>query len=505
MKGKYAIVDLGSNSVRMIIMQVNEDGSYRMIDQVKAMVRLSQGMGPEGLLKEAAIKRTIEALSLFNKLMKVHEADHTFLVATAAVRLAKNQQEFLLRVSSETGLEFRVITGEEEAFYAYLGVINTIYIENCLIIDIGGASTEIILVENRSLKEAISLPFGAVSLTETYLNGGKTATAAELKALEKFIKDKLKNVEWLQKSKGLPLVGLGGTIRTLAKIDRKKIGFPLSSLHNYQMDRNEVIDAYNQVINKDLNEIKKVAGITKDRADIIVGGLAPVKILIEYLKIEKLVISGNGVREGLFYEHYMKRAGEGLLVRDVMQHSIDNILSIYGPNQKHSQQVKKLSMALFEQMVELHGLTSAERRLLEAASQLHDIGNYVDYYNHHKHGFYLVLNSRINGLRNRELVMCAFIVAMHREVEFKENWKNYKMLIDKQDYDMILKLRVFLQIAEKLDRSESSTVKDINCQILEDDVIIKLISDGSPELEMAAAMQYAKEFKKTFNKALYIF
>jgi len=173
-------------------------------------------------------------------------------------------------------------------------------------------------------------------------------------------------------------------------------------------------------------------------------------------------------------------------------------------NLEHCEHVTKLALSIFDQLQPLHGYGEEERKLLYVGAQLHDIGMYVDYYNHHKHGFYLALNSRLNGLRNRELVMCAFIVAMHRNEEFKVDWKNYNMLIDKNDYEIIKRLSVFVRIAEKLDRNESGSVEDISCYITPDSVQMMLKTSNTPELEIAAAMKSDRVFEKLFNKKLYI-
>ncbi|SHI97863.1 exopolyphosphatase / guanosine-5'-triphosphate,3'-diphosphate pyrophosphatase [Geosporobacter subterraneus DSM 17957] len=504
MRKKIAIIDLGSNSVRMIIMKIYEDGSYKMMDQAKEMVRLSEDMGDEMTLKPLAIKRTLFTLKLFKKLIEAHKADEVFAIATAAVRNAVNQQAFLDKIKLETGFDFRVISGEEEAYLDYMGVINSIKIGDCVIVDIGGASTELVWVENRRMKEAISLPFGAVTLTEKFLGKGNY-TQEGIKKLIDYVTKQYKDIEWLSRVDGLPVVGLGGSIRTLAKIDKRKIGFPLESLHNYTMEYKEVLYAYDLVTKANIESRKDIPGVEKDRADIIAGGLVPVKALMDLLKADKIVISGNGLREGMFFKYYLETLGyEDEILEDVLSHSVENTLKNYDVNLEHCEHVTKLALSIFDQLQPLHGYGEEERKLLYVGAQLHDIGMYVDYYNHHKHGFYLALNSRLNGLRNRELVMCAFIVAMHRNEEFKVDWKNYNMLIDKNDYEIIKRLSVFVRIAEKLDRNESGSVEDISCYITPDSVQMMLKTSNTPELEIAAAMKSDRVFEKLFNKKLYI-
>lgn len=503
MENKLAIIDLGSNSARMIIMKIYEDNSYKMIDQIKEMVRLSEGMGEAMTLKPRAIKRTINALGLFKKLIEVHQADQVYLMATAAVRNAKNQQMFLEKVRIETGLHFQVISGKREAYYGYLGVINTIDIADCVIIDVGGASTEVALVKNRQLKESTSFPFGAVLLSEQFLEKDKI-TSGMLKKLEDFIIEKFKTVSWLEMGCHLPVVGLGGTARTFGKIDKKKIGFPLSSLHNYQLTFSAVHDIYKKVVKADYRQRRAIEGINKERADIIAGGMAPIKVLMSCLNAEELIISGNGLREGIFFDHYARTCYKGKLLENVLHHSVNNTLKNYKVNFKHSYHVQRLALSIFDQTKLLHGLEGKERRLLAVGALLHDIGNYVDHYNYHKHGFYLVLNSRLNGLRNRELVMCAFIVALHRDLDYKPDWREYQMLLSKDDYRIVQRLSLLVHIAEKLDRSEYGSVEAVECSIKEDTLQMTLKASSPLDLEIGAALKGKRAFKRFFHKKLEI-
>lgn len=501
---KIAIIDLGSNSIRMIIMKIYDDGSYKMIDQAKEMVRLSEGMAGENSLKPLAVQRTLNTLKLFKKLVESHEADRVFTIATAAVRNAENKQLFLQKVVGETGFEFDVISGEQEAYYDYLGVINTTRLDNCVIIDTGGASTEIILVEGRRMKYAVSIPYGAVTLTEKFLEKDEISQES-LKNIEDFMIGELKKIGWLQGGAGLPVVGLGGSVRTIAKIHKKKTGLAVEGLHNYHIAYTDIMLIYERITRSKLVERKDIPGLNKERADIISGGIVPMKILMDYLKSDKLVVSGNGLREGVFYKNYLEICEPGKeIVDDVLEHSLNNVLRNYDANIVHSYHVQKLALRMFDQMKEAHGLKEEYRELLSVGALLHDIGQYVDYYNHHKHGFYLMLNSRINGLTYRQVVMCAFIAAMHRNEEFKQDWKEFDLFIDKSDYEEIKKLGLFVRIAEELDRNEYGNVEDIQCHITKDSVQMLLKTKREADLEIAVAMQSDKAFEKLFGKKLYI-
>jgi len=496
---RIAIIDLGSNSVRMNIMHINKDGSYYLLDQVKQMVRLSQGMGPEKMLRPEPIRRTFETLYLFRKLIEAFNVEEVHGVATAAVRQAVNQKEFLRNLERHAGFRFEVISGEDEAYYDFLGVMNTIDAPDCLVVDIGGASTELVWVEKRSIRGSISLPFGSVTLSERFCPGDPTP--ADMDRLREFLNREFKAVKWLKQVKGLPILGLGGIIRTIGKIDKNRVQFPVLTIHNYQMNTEEVNHVYNEIISRSVDENRKLPSVGKSRADLMTGGMMPVKILMEMIKSEKLIISGNGLRDGVFFKRCLLPEGQDL-VENVLEHSLENLILRYGVKRDHAEHVNTLCLRMFDQMAEVHGFDPSYRKLLHVAAYLHDIGMYVDYYNHHYHGFYLVMNSDLNGLSNRERVLSAYLVGCHRESSFREDWHKYRAVMTIRDYKNIRNLAIFLRIAEKLERSEGRLVQDVSVCVTKKIVELTLHAVGDVELEVAAVSQFRSEFKRLFRRDL---
>ncbi|WP_125705750.1 Ppx/GppA family phosphatase [Lacticaseibacillus daqingensis] len=304
----YGVIDLGSNSARLSIWALDADGAPRQVLKLKEMVRLSEGMGAERLLREPAIARTVAALGRFVQAARAFDDVHLEAFATAATRQAQNQKAFLRRVKEATGLAITVIEGTCEAELDYLGVINTLPIQNALIIDTGGASTELVLVQNRKLQHRISLPVGSVNLSERYLNRDRI-TAAELFNLISEFNRVLNSIWWLRKALNLPLVALGGSNRTLAKIQRRKeqvVNF--EDIHGYRMPTLAANTIFADILTRDLEGRKAIPGLSKERADIIVGGLIPVITMIRYLDSDRLTFSQNGLREGALYAYLNAQA-----------------------------------------------------------------------------------------------------------------------------------------------------------------------------------------------------
>lgn len=305
-----AIVDLGSNSARLAVTEIKANGDFREIKRVKENTRLSEGMGTEKLLQPAAMDHTIAALKRFKRLYQGLPNLRVRAITTAAVRQAKNQREFLDRVKKETGLELQVLSGSKEAYYDYLGVVRTLKLNHCLILDVGGASCELVLVQHKRARNLISLPFGAVNLSEQYHLGG-FIRAADLFRAETMVNERLNKIPWLRYATRVPIVLLGGANRTLARMSYAYRRQHSSSIHGYRLSSRVVYATYRELLGRNLPQRKKVPGLEDDRADIIVGGMLPLICLLQRNSDGRVIFSESGVREGIITEYIQQRDGKG--------------------------------------------------------------------------------------------------------------------------------------------------------------------------------------------------
>ncbi|WP_407887528.1 exopolyphosphatase [Levilactobacillus sp. N40-8-2] len=295
------VIDLGSNSVRMTISEIDGSGNHKTIEQVKRYVRLSENMGEDRILQPESIARTLTALGEFKKIYSQLDKPDIQAVATAAVRQASNQKQFLKLVKDKLGLSFNVISGATEARYDYLGVVNTLPIVNGLLVDTGGASSELILVQNHQMKQVVSIPLGSVTLSQSYLESDVIKADSLFEAMT-FVNSVFNDVWWLREATNLPIIGLGGANRTLAKINRRKKNFlNFEDVHGYKLSSEDVYATLIQLLGLDLAGRKKVPGLSKDRADIIIGGLIPVTLLMRLLDSQQITFSNAGLRDGILF------------------------------------------------------------------------------------------------------------------------------------------------------------------------------------------------------------
>lgn len=497
MSRRIGIIDLGSNSIRLILMKVWDNGSYKLQDEIKETARIGESMGPERVIKPPAISRAVQTIRLLQKFCYSNKVDAVHGVATAAIRNAVNGSEVLETIMKETGVSFRILSGEEEARYIYLGVVNSLEINDALIVDIGGGSTELILCRERMITQWTSLPFGAVNLTENFI-ASSHLQENQIEQLEKYLREQYASVPWLEMARGLEVIGVGGTLRNLGRMDRKRTRFSLNLLHNYRVHTERVKQIYTLLQKASVDERKAIPGLSKERADIILGGMAAAAKLLDFTGAPGIRVSGSGLREGVFYE-YLFRTRLDPVVDDVTEHSVQNFMDLYQVKRHHAEHVAKLSLSLFDQLQSLHGYGAWERKILRIAALLHDVGNAVSYYNHHKHTMYVLLNTRINGLSHRELVLVALIAASHGQIDLKFKLQQHADVLFPQDGILVRRLGVLLRMGENLDRTEAGVVEDVLCVIKDKEVQIDCIASENSDLEIRELYKKVTNFNKVFG------
>ncbi|MBC2582862.1 exopolyphosphatase [Clostridium sp. DJ247] len=497
---KIGVIDIGSNSIRLVLLRIGENNSFKIIDELKETVRLGEDMDENLNLSSERMEKAIKTLKFFKDICNSTEVHEIIAVATEAVRKANNKDVFLGLAKDAAALDIRILSGEEEAYYDYLGVIHSMDIKDTLIMDIGGCSAELILVKDKKIYKSISLPFGAINITEKFRIYDDITPEKE-EEIHEFFYDIFRSIPWMSEIEFLSLVGVGGTIRNIAKIDKKLKNYPLAITHNYEMTSDDVLNIYNLVKSKNLEEKKKIRGLSKERADIFSGACSAVCSLIKFCAIDKLLVSGNGLREGLIYEYITKH---GSSIEDVLDFSINNLLLNHSMNNKHGENTYRIVKKLFIELSDIIDIDENVEKILKTSSMLHDCGIAVNYYTHNLHSQYLIINSPLYGLSHRELLMSAYITAFHHKDDYKLNDLNYENIITKDDIKTIRKLALLLNIAEAISKSVGIYLANIACHIEKDTVVINVVSTLNYKFSTPDISKICSSFKKIFKKDLVI-
>ncbi|MBE5744914.1 MAG: Ppx/GppA family phosphatase [Clostridiales bacterium] len=500
---RIGIIDLGSNTARLVIVDMFTDGHYMVVDELKESVRLGQDMDRDGFLKPQRIAETIRTLKMFKRLCDARKVDRIIAVGTAAVRRAKNQRSFLDEIQVSCNISIRVLSEEEEAVLVYRGVINSMEVPKGLILEIGGGSTKIIYYNRRNLLNYASLPFGAVTLTDLFASDATPEEAAL--HVEEFFTEQLKKLPWLAEvDPETQVIGVGGSFRNLFKIAKLVRKYPLDTPHNYHMPTEDFNSVYDMLRVLDVDKRKKIKGLSPKRADIMPAAMAIVKSFINYMNVEEFAISGCGLREGLMLNQALPITLEKP-ISDVLGYSLETLVKYYGCDEKHVEHVMHLAIQLFKQLRVLHKFSRQYLKVLKIAASLHDCGERLKYYQHARHSCYTILQSSIYGATHREIVLAAFVAGCHNREEVPlVDWMKYKDLVTEEDLDAVKKLGVLLRIAESLDRTHCGVVTGLNCDVLGDSVIMKTEINGDAALEIRDAAAANPEFKRAFKKTLEI-
>ena len=525
----FAAMDIGTNSVRLAVVEVKPNQTWTTLASQKQVVRLGEGEfdqvpadskkgkdegeGGGHSLTEAAIARGALVCARFAEVARGFGAEEIVALATAAVREADNGHEFVKRVRDLADLDVRIISGQEEARLIYLGVGSGVDLpdkKRALFMDIGGGSTELIVGDSQSYAFLDSLKMGAIRLTaEGVPDPSKPVSAAAWDDLQQRVRSLLAPAARAIGAAGFSVMyGSSGTAQNLAEIITNAAVTPNpTSLRNYELSLADVQATTKWLCAMTLEQRRRVPGINPERADIIIGGAAILQTVMETVGATAIRISDRGLREGIIVDRLRRiPAVEGTDIRpeSARRRSIGQLMAATGVDAAHSAHIVHLSLSLFDQwkMLGLHDYGRA-RELLEYAALLHDAGFFVSHTDHQQHSYYLIRHSELLGFNDREIEIMASLALYHRKATPRRKHANYARL-DAKAQRAIRVLSCALRLAEALDRSHLMLVQDILCEKLAqpDRVRMTLLATADAQLEVWAAEGQAPAFEKTFGLPL---
>jgi exopolyphosphatase/guanosine-5'-triphosphate,3'-diphosphate pyrophosphatase len=463
---RIAAIDVGSNSVRQIVADVTVDGVITVVDEMKEAPRLGADLDGTGQLGTQAMERATEAIARMATLARQLGATRVEAVATSAVRDAANADQFVARVRQEAGLQIRVIDGEGEARLSYLSALAhfDLGVGRTVVMDIGGGSLELALAADGVLDDLISLPFGALRLTERYLRDGPTPKA--LKRLRRDVRDGVREVISRRDWRGAQVIGSGGTFTNLASVHLARHGMLAArNVHATGVPRVDVEHILDGLSAMTPQERREVPGLNPERADIIVAGLAVAAEVLARLETREMTVSRYGIREGLLLE----LARVTPTVADpgaARERSVREFAERCHYEELHATQVRRLSLRLFDSIGTRIGCRPEDRETLGDAALLHDVGYHINYDRHHKHSYHLIVHAELLGITPAEQVVIANVARYHRGSPPKRKHRNFGEL-DKTLRDRIARLSAILRVADGLDRGHVSAVGDVRVRWLQ--------------------------------------
>ena len=500
---RLAVVDLGSNSFRLVVFTAQAASWWRRTDEIYEPVRISAGMDESNRLQPAPVERALRTIEAYDHFCRASglRLQEVQAVATSAIRDAANRDEFLARAATVSDIPIRVLTPQEEARYGYLAAVNSTTLGHGTVLDLGGGSLQLIAVHEQRAVELGSWRLGAVRMTERFLPD-KKASRKQLKALRAHVRETLSDAPWLPAS-GERLVGIGGTVRNLAAALQHAAQLPSLGVQGFLIERAALSELVCELADMTPAQRGRVAGIKPERGDVILAGAAVIEAVLELGDFTGIEVTEAGLREGIFFEAHLA-PGEPPVFGDVRRTSVGNLAAQYHADQPHVEHVSRLALAMFDALAR-EGVIAAdaqERELLWAAAMLHDIGMTVDYDDHHKHSRYLILNAGLPGYAPRELALIAQMARYHRKG--RPSFGELAPLVAKGDDDRLARGSALLRLAEQLERTRDQLIREVHLGARDGQVSLELVHEGDASVAYWAALRQAGLFEQAFGRELKI-
>jgi exopolyphosphatase/guanosine-5'-triphosphate,3'-diphosphate pyrophosphatase len=499
---RTAVIDLGSNSFRLVVYTAVPGSWWKRTDEIHEPVRIGAGLDAAGELGEAQMARALRTIGLYADFCRASALPLSDVqtVATSAIRDAANRDEFLARAKERSGLAIRVLSREEEARYGYLAACNSTTLADGVVLDVGGGSVQLVRVRGRFAHELGSWPLGAVRMTEHFLPG-ESATKKGLRRLRDHVLQTLAAAPWVE-GEGTRLVGIGGTVRNLAAALQRGADLPSLGVQGQLLEAGVLDELISTLAAMPASERGAVPGIKPQRGDIILAGTAVVRAVMDAAGAGAVEVTEAGLREGLFLARHLAPLDPPLL-DDVRAASVRNLVAQYRAGGPHAEHVAELALGLFDALADagLHPGDPAERELLWAAAILHDVGVAIDYDDHHKHSRYIVLNAGLPGFSPRETALIAQITRYHRKGE--PDFGELEPLMERGDRDVLERGAALLRIAESLERSRDQVVEGTELEVDDDGwVRLHVVSRADTSVARWVAERHVEQFERAFGRPL---
>lgn len=495
---KLAVWDLGTNSVRFLIARVERDFRFQVLDRSKEMVRLGRGTFETGYLDEATRNRAVEALVRFRRIADGHGVEHFLAVATSAVREALNGMVFLQEVHEKTGVRVRIISGRDEARFVFRAVQDLLPKDEtpAVVIDLGGGSAQFAVGTARELSWCESIPLGVQRLESIAVKDGEV-THASSEALRGILARELapiaERIRSFDPSYGFVTSGTGVAVLRILRAQ----GEIADSGPRVTVERIRALDEkLSRLLGSDRANLP---GLEPERMDLIVGGVAFLRVLVDQIHLDALEVSELALRDGVLLSWLDHKAVE--VDREDAEGNARRRMALqfaegFNYDAPHAQHVARLAVLLFDDLRALHGLEDDDRELLEFAALLHDVGFVVSEKGHHRHSEYLILNG-LTGFSDIEVRRIAAIARYHRKGGPKSSHTNWAGL-DGESREKVRKASSLIRIADGLDRGHLQTVTGLRARVGDGGMRVELQAREDAELEIWAAEKKSDLFVETF-------
>jgi exopolyphosphatase/guanosine-5'-triphosphate,3'-diphosphate pyrophosphatase len=504
---RIAAIDIGTNSIHMIVVRVRPDLSFEVIDREKEMVRLGAGGLDGRSLTPTAVTAALQTLAKFRRLADSHKVDEIVAAATSAIREADNGGDFLTEVARRTGITVRVISGTEEARLIHMAAVYGVHMGGspAVVIDIGGGSVEVTLGTASHLTHARSFKLGVIRLTERFVRTDPLSKRDERRMVKHINKEIGAYLDTVADRRFERVIGTSGTILSLGALALSEDGVVRDeALRNRRVPAKSIRRLRKRLSGADLEARLHMNGLDPRRADIAVAGSVLLDSVLRRLGAEEMTLCDLALREGLVLDYIHRNTATIRKIErypDVRRRSVIEFGERCNYSPAHARHVAQLALSIFDQTRAVHKLGDAEREWLEYGALLHDAGVHISYERHHRHSYYLIKNGELRGFDPQEIEIIALLARYHRQATPKKSHDGYGALKGSLRR-AVRALAAMLRLAEGLDRSHAQVVTSLDVVPRGEAYLIRLRAAGDAELELWAAHRHGTPLEQVLRRPL---
>lgn len=501
---RNGLIDIGSNTIRLVIFEFSTETGLTEIQNIKTPARLSQYLTPSQEMNEEGIQVLIKALHSFKKVADKFQVVQLFPIATAAIRQSNNRNAIVKRVKSELGIDIIIIPEEDEAFYGSYAVTHTTSINNGITVDIGGGSTELTYFNQKNIKEAISFPFGVVTLKNKFFAHKDHNDKDAIKEMEKFLKSEFKQVDWLL-NQNVSLVGIGGSARNSARIHQSLHQYPIAGVHGYTMSKKDLKEVYQVLKKSSRDTLTNLDGLSRDRVDIILPALAVFNVLYELIDAQAFTFSRKGIREGFIMNQIAKSNQAEFKKENVLEDALRHLANEYKIEPTAAEQRVKLASSLLEQLEDFHQIKVSEslKAQFKQGAYLYYLGKFIDSDSSAQHTYYIIANSSINGLSHKERVRLALLASFKNKTLLKFFSKETGWYTD-EEISLIQSLGGIIKFVNAMNISNTNLVSQLTLAQHDNKFELTVFCKGEPIAEEYQSNRQKKHIEKIIKDELCI-
>ncbi|WP_114749522.1 Ppx/GppA phosphatase family protein [Pleomorphovibrio marinus] len=506
---KLAAIDIGTNSIHMVIVEARSREQFDILMQEKEMVKLGEGVFASNIINDRAFKAGIETIKRYVQLADQFGVDHIITSATSATREAKNGRDFLDAIIAEAGLSPQLISGKEEARLIFLAVRKAIDLkgQRAMVLDIGGGSTEAVTGDNHKVDYCKSMKLGVLRLLD-YVGHQNPLNEDELTRLKEHVRKTAQKVMQGALERGFDrIIGTSGTIRSLGEACLTKQGNPSPESVNAEWVSLEALEKLaKKLCTLNPEDRAKVNGISSNRADAVHLGAVLLVELMQLSGLNGITLSDASLREGMILDYLYRHDGvfeSGIGGKHVKEKSCLLLASRYEVDVEEKFHVARLALQIFDQLKDIHGAETEDRQLLYHSCIIYEVGLFVKFQDYHKHSRYLIWNSQLRGFNNEEVLLLGHLARYHRKGGPKKKQKKFRKLIKSQQKRLRL-LSGVLRVAVGLDKTKNQWVQHVYCVPETKKITIKVFAEETPDLEIWEAQRFSDVLSKSLKRNIEI-